>query len=81
MLISIYENVFFFWFFLINFSILCVNCRHVCIIYANIYAKISSGGLEVSLSIYILNVYRSAFLNYDVYLPVRIVITVPKYEL
>ena len=28
-----------------------VNCSHVCIIYAEIYEKISSGGLEVSLSI------------------------------
>ena len=35
----------------IDFPILSVNCSHVCIIYVNIYVKISSGGLEVSLSI------------------------------
>ena len=29
-----------------------VNCSHVCIIYIKIYEKISSGGLEVSLSIF-----------------------------
>ena len=34
-----------------NFSILSVNCSHVCIIYVKIHEKISSGGLEVSLSI------------------------------
>ena len=34
-----------------NLSILSVNCSHVCIIYLKIYEKISSGGLEVSLSI------------------------------
>ena len=33
---------------------LSVNCSHVCFIYVEIYEKISSGGLEVSLSIYIL---------------------------
>ena len=38
-----------------NFSILSVNCSHLCIIYVKIYVKISSGGLEVSLSIYISN--------------------------
>ena len=37
---------------LIDFSILSVNCSHACIIYVKIYAKISSGGLAVSLSIY-----------------------------
>ena len=31
--------------------ILSVNCSHACIIYVKIYEKISSGGLEVSLSI------------------------------
>ena len=35
-----------------NFTILSVNCSHVCIIYVKIYEKISSGGLEVSFSIY-----------------------------
>ena len=35
------------------FSILSVNCSHVCIIYVKIYEKISSGGLEVSLSIFL----------------------------
>ena len=38
-------------FCLIDFSILSVNCSHVCIIYVKIYEKVSSGGLEVSLSI------------------------------
>ena len=33
------------------FSILSVNCRHVCIIYVKIYEKILGGGLEVSFSI------------------------------
>ena len=28
-----------------------INCSHICIIYVKIYEKISSGGLEVSLSI------------------------------
>ena len=32
-------------------SILSVNCSHLCIIYVEIYEKILSGGLEVSLSI------------------------------
>ena len=36
---------------LINFSILSVNCSHSCIIYAKIFEKILSGGLEVSFSI------------------------------
>ena len=40
-------------FCLIDFSILSVNCSHVCIIYVKIYEKLSSGGLEVSLSIHI----------------------------
>ena len=35
----------------IEFAILSVNCSHVCFIYVKIYEKISSGGLEVSLSI------------------------------
>ena len=34
-----------------DFSILSINCSHVCIIYVKVYEKISSGGLEVSLSI------------------------------
>ena len=38
-------------FCLIDFSILSVNFSHVCIIYVKIYEKMSSGGLEVSLSI------------------------------
>ena len=35
-----------------DFSILSANFSHVCIIYVKIYEKITSGGLEVSLSIY-----------------------------
>ena len=35
------------------FSILSVNCSHVCVIYVKINEKILNGGLEVSLSIYI----------------------------
>ena len=34
-----------------NFFILSVNFSHICIIYVKIYEKMSSGGLEVSLSI------------------------------
>ena len=34
-----------------NFYILSANSSHVCNIYVKIYEKISSGGLEVSLSI------------------------------
>ena len=49
MLLSIYENEILTC--SVAFSILSVNCSHVCIIYAKIYEKISSGGLEVSLSI------------------------------
>ena len=33
-----------------------VNFRHICIIYVKIYEKMSSGGLEVSLSICIIYV-------------------------
>ena len=33
------------------FSILSVNCSHLCIIYVKIFEKILSGGLEVSFSI------------------------------
>ena len=51
MLFSIYENEIFDRFCLIDFSILSVNFSHVCIIYFMIYEKMSSGGLEVSLSI------------------------------
>ena len=35
-----------------DFSMLSVNCSHVCFIYVKIYEKISSGGLEVSPSIH-----------------------------
>ena len=38
-------------FSLMDFSILSVNCSHLCIIYVKIYEKILSGGLEVSFSI------------------------------
>ena len=38
-----------------DFSILNVNYSRVCIIYVKIYEKISSGGLEVSLSIIKIN--------------------------
>ena len=38
-------------FCLIDLSILSVNCIYVSIAYVKIYEKISSGGLEVSLSI------------------------------
>ena len=48
-------------FCLIYFSILNVNCSHVCIIYVKIYEKISSGGLEVSLSIVGLVPYASQY--------------------
>ena len=51
MLISFYENEIFDRFSLIDFSILSVNCSHVCIIYVKIYEIILSGGLEVSFSI------------------------------
>ena len=51
MLFSIYENEIFDRFCLIDFFILSVNFSHVCIIYFKIYEKMSSGGLEVSLSI------------------------------
>ena len=33
------------------FSILSVNCCHLCIMYVKIFKKILSGGLEVSFSI------------------------------
>ena len=58
MLISIYDR-----FCSIDFSILNVNCSHVCIIYAKIYEKISSGGLEVSLSIFCCQAMKAAFSN------------------
>ena len=51
MLISIYENEILTGSVQSIFSILSVNCSHVCIIYVKIYEKISSGGLEVSFSI------------------------------
>ena len=51
MLISIYENEILTGSAQLIFSIMSVNCIHVCIIYVNIYEKISSGVLEVSLSI------------------------------
>ena len=50
MLFSNYENEIFDRFCLIDFSILSVSFSHVCIIYVKIYEKMSSGGLEVSLS-------------------------------
>ena len=50
-LLSIYENEILTSFVELFFSILSVNCSHVCMIYVKIYEKISSGGLEVSLSI------------------------------
>ena len=37
---------------LIDFSILSVNCSHLCIIYVKMLEKTLSGGLEVSFSIY-----------------------------
>ena len=36
----------------IDLSILSVNFSYVCFIYAEIFEKMSSGGLEVSFSIY-----------------------------
>ena len=41
----------------IDFSILSVNCSHVCIIYVQIYEKISSGGFEVLFSFYMYKLY------------------------
>ena len=41
---------------MIDFSILSVNCSHLCIINVKIYEKILSGGLEVSFSIYTMKV-------------------------
>ena len=46
MLFSIYDR-----FCSIDFSIVSVNFSHVRIVYIKIYEKMSSGGLEVSLSI------------------------------
>ena len=51
MFISNYEIKNFDRFCLFDFSILSVYCSHVCFIYVKIYEIISSGGLEVSLSI------------------------------
>ena len=51
-LVSIYENEILASSVQLIFSILSVNCSRVCIIYVKIYEKISSGGLEVSLSVY-----------------------------
>ena len=51
MLISIYENEILTGSVYLIFSILSVNCSHVCFIYVKIYEKISSGGLEISFSI------------------------------
>ena len=55
-LLSIYENEID-KFCLIDFSVLSVNFSHVCIIYVKISEKISSGGLEVSLSIFVVFSY------------------------
>ena len=52
MFISIYENEILTGSVDLIFHILSVNCSHVCFIYVKIYMKISSGGLEVSLSIH-----------------------------
>ena len=38
----------------IDLSILSVNVSYVCFIYAEIFEKMSSGGLEVSFSIYLI---------------------------
>ena len=51
MLISIYENEILTGSVIFDFSILSVNCSHLCIIYVKIFEKILSGGLEVSFSI------------------------------
>ena len=40
-------------FSLIDFSILCVNCSHVCIIYVKIYEKILRFYIIDSLSLYV----------------------------
>ena len=47
MLISIYENEILAGSVYLIFSILSVNCSHVCFIYVKIYEKISSCGLRV----------------------------------
>ena len=52
MLFSIFKNEIFTGSVQLIFSILSVNLSHVRIIYVKIYEKMSSGGLEVSLSIY-----------------------------
>ena len=51
MFISNYENEILTGSVLIDFSILSVNCDHLCFIYVKIFEKILSGGLEVSFSI------------------------------
>ena len=51
MLISVYENEILTDSVFIDFSILSVNCSHLCIIYVKIFDKNLSGGLEVSFSI------------------------------
>ena len=55
MLISIYENAILTGsVFILFFHIECkYYCSHVCIIYPKIYEEMSSGGLGVSLSIYL----------------------------
>ena len=54
MLISIYEDKILTGSVYLIFSMLSVNCSYVSFIYVKIYEKISSGGLEVSLSIFMI---------------------------
>ena len=49
-------------FCLIDFSILSENFSHVCIKYVMIYEKMSSGGLEVSLSICRYSINQNPFI-------------------
>ena len=53
MLFSIYQNEILTGSVELIFSILSVNFSHVCIKYVMIYEKMSSGGLEVTLSIFL----------------------------
>ena len=57
-------------FCLIDFSILSVNFSYVCIIYFKIYEKMSSGGLEVSLSIWKKTAKSPASLWFTCYFPI-----------
>ena len=52
MFISIHENEILTGSVKLLFSILSVNCSHLCIIFVKIFEKILSGGLEVSFSIF-----------------------------